>query len=171
MGAYNHYSVDKMNLLYTFALFPAIILAGPTSKFINSREARSVLKKGESRGFSGWIEETFRNSNLERECIEEQCNYEEWLERAENVHKTVRKEADQLISPTAAENFKNTYIQCYTKIKQMDLNDPNKVDFRSACIEVFLKETFPSYAGNSSDDSNENDDSSDDSHYDYSQNY
>jgi len=142
----------------------SIILAGPTSKFINSREARSVLKKAESRGFSGWVEETFRHSNLERECIEEQCNYEEWLERAENVHTTVRKEAKLLTNPTAAENFKNTYTQCYNKIKQMELDDPVKIDFRSACIEVFLKETFPD-----KQDSTQNDES--DSSEDYYQNY
>ena len=159
-----------MNLLFTIALFPAIILAGPTSKFINSREARSVLNKGESRGFSGWIEETFRSSNMERECIEEQCNYEEWLERAENVHKKVRQEAKLVVSPSAAENFKNTYVQCYNKIKQMNLNVPGKIDFRSTCIEVFLKETFPSYVQQHQDDNkNKNDDDvSDDSHYDYS---
>merc|ERR1712038_778488 len=133
----------KMNLLFTIALYPAIISAGPTSKFINSREARSVLKKGESKGFSGWIEETFRNSNLERECIEEQCSYEEWLERAENVHSTVRKEA-KLMRPTGDEKFKNMYTQCYNKIKQMELDDPSTIDFRMKCIEVFLKETFPS---------------------------
>merc|ERR1711877_56988 len=108
----------RMNfLLFTISSLPAIILAGPTSKFINSKEARSVLKKGESKGFSGWIEETFRNSNLERECIEEQCNYEEWLERAENVHSTVRQESRLLMNPFAAESFKNTYVQCYNKIK------------------------------------------------------
>merc|ERR1711980_42948 len=159
----------RMNLLFTIALCPAIILAGPTSKFINSREARSVLNKGESRGFSGWIEETFRSSNMERECIEEQCNYEEWLERAENVHKKVRQEAKLVVSPSAAENFKNTYVQCYNKIKQMNLNVPDKIDFRSTCIEVFLKETFPSYVQQHQDDNkNKNDDVFDDSHYDYS---
>merc|ERR1711877_17656 len=160
----------RMNfLLFTISSLPAIILAGPTSKFINSREARSVLNKGESRGFSGWIEETFRSSNMERECIEEQCNYEEWLERAENVHKKVRQEAKLVVSPSAAENFKNTYVQCYNKIKQMNLNVPGKIDFRSTCIEVFLKETFPSYVQQHQDDNkNKNDDDvSDDSHYDY----
>jgi len=162
----------KNHLLFAFAILPALTLAGPTSKFINSKEARSVLNKGESRGFSGWIEETFRNSNLERECIEEQCNYEEWLERAENVHTTVRKEAKLLIEPTAAENFKNTYTQCYNKIKQMELDDPQKVDFRSACIEVFLKETFPSYVGEQNNNNNDkNDDSNDNSNAYYSEDY
>jgi len=155
------------NLLFTIALFPALILAGPTSKFINSREARSVLNKGESKGFSGWIEETFRNSNLERECIEEQCNYEEWLERAENVHSTVRQESKLIMNPTAAESFKNTYTQCYNKIKQVGLNDPFELDFRSKCIEVFLKETFPAYVQDQNTNQNGNNNSNDDSIYDY----
>jgi len=156
--------------LFTIALFPAIILAGPTSKFLNSREARSVLNKGESKGFSGWIEETFRHSNLKRECIDEQCNYEEWLERAENVHSTVREEASKFTNPTGAEIFKNTYIQCYNKLKQMDLNQPDKIDFRSSCIEVFLKQTFPTQFPDSSqenDNSNNDRNDSNNSHYDY----
>merc|ERR1711976_742942 len=138
-------------------------------KIYKLKRSSSVLNKGESRGFSGWIEETFRSSNMERECIEEQCNYEEWLERAENVHKKVRREAKLVVSPSAAENFKNTYVQCYNKIKQMNLNVPGKIDFRSTCIEVFLKETFPSYVQQHQDDNkNKNDDVFDDSHYDYS---
>ena len=152
----------------TLSVFlPALI----SSHFISKRSANQALKRGESVGVKGFFEEVFRSSDMERECIEEQCNYEEWMERAENDYAGVRKEAKLLISPDAKTMFEDVYIQCYEKLKVMELNDPEKIDFRSSCVEVFLREAFPKYFEESKVDPDSDDDdgqdSNDSSHYDY----
>jgi len=151
----------KMQLL-ALAFLPAIITAaGIGSRQISSKDANGVLNKGESRGMGGFIEEVFRRSNVERECIEEQCGYEEWLEHAENDTHDIRKMAKMVTGPTASVRFSDYYIQCWEKVKTMKLDDPSLIDFRKACITTFLKETFPVMFMNETVDGEEG------NHYDY----
>lgn len=55
--------------------------------FLGSREASSVLQR-QRRANSNRLEEVIPG-NLERECIEEKCSYEEAREVFENEEKTV----------------------------------------------------------------------------------
>lgn len=156
--------------LLAFSFLPAIISGADIgSRLISSKDANGVLNKGESRGVSGFIEEVFRNSDLERECVEEQCKYEEWLERAENDFDDLRKTAELVTEPIASVRFNDYYIHCYEKVETMKLDEPNLIDFRKECIQTFLKETFPTYFMKEDDENKENYDDDDDTvdHYDY----
>ncbi len=63
--------------------------SGPSvSVFLNKDGASSVLQRVR-RGNSGFLEE-MKRGNLERECIEEICDYEEAREVFEDDTKTVR---------------------------------------------------------------------------------
>jgi hypothetical protein len=129
--------------LLALSFLPAIIsAAGIGSRLIGSKDANAVLSTGESRGFSGFIEE-FRPSDLQRECVEEQCDYEEWLERAENDHVGIRKYAKLVTGPTASVRFTDYYMTCWDKVTMMNLDEPGLIDFRKECIQTFLRETFP----------------------------
>lgn len=55
--------------------------------FIDKREANAVLQRGR-RANSGYLEE-LKKGNLERECVEEICDYEEAREVFENDDATV----------------------------------------------------------------------------------
>lgn len=56
--------------------------------FVERREASAVLRRWR-RANSGFLEE-MQQGNLERECIEEVCDYEEAREVFEDDDKTVR---------------------------------------------------------------------------------
>lgn len=55
--------------------------------FVERREANAVLRRWR-RANSGYLEEV-KQGNLERECVEEICNYEEAREVFENDEATV----------------------------------------------------------------------------------
>lgn len=63
----------------------------PISVFIENKEASSVLQR-QRRANSNRLEEVIPG-NLERECIEEKCSYEEAREVFENEEKTVSSNA------------------------------------------------------------------------------
>lgn len=63
----------------------------PISVFIENKEASSVLQR-QRRANSNRLEELIPG-NLERECIEEKCSYEEAREVFENEEKTVSIDA------------------------------------------------------------------------------
>lgn len=65
---------------------PALVPV-PISVFIENKEASSVLQR-QRRANSNRLEEVIPG-NLERECIEEKCSYEEAREVFENEEKTV----------------------------------------------------------------------------------
>lgn len=56
--------------------------------FLDPQQALSLLHRVR-RANSGFLEE-LRKGNLERECVEEQCNYEEAFEALESSTATVR---------------------------------------------------------------------------------
>ncbi len=58
------------------------------SVFVDRHEANAVLRRWR-RANSGFLEE-LKQGNLERECIEELCDYEEAREVFEDDDKTVR---------------------------------------------------------------------------------
>lgn len=58
-----------------------------SSVFVEKREANAVLQRWR-RANSGYLEEV-KQGNLERECVEEICNYEEAREVFENEDATV----------------------------------------------------------------------------------
>lgn len=57
--------------------------------FLDPQQALSLLQRVR-RANSGFLEE-MRRGNLERECIEEQCSYEEAFEALESNSATVRE--------------------------------------------------------------------------------
>ena len=63
-----------------------LLLYSGTSKIIEKREASSFLR---ARRANTGIEETLGGANLERECIEELCNYEEFREIDEDQRNQV----------------------------------------------------------------------------------
>lgn len=59
--------------------------------FLDPQQALLLLQRVR-RANSGFLEEV-RKGNLERECVEEQCSYEEAFEALESPSATVRPEA------------------------------------------------------------------------------
>lgn len=57
--------------------------------FLDPQQALSLLPRVR-RANSGFLEE-IRKGNLERECVEEQCSYEEAFEALESSSATVRE--------------------------------------------------------------------------------
>ena len=62
--------------------------------FLEKREANTLLPRSR-RANSGFLEE-LKQGNLERECVEEICDFEEAREVFEDDHKTVSRYADQI---------------------------------------------------------------------------
>lgn len=79
---------------------PASPVPVPTSVFIGSKEASSVLQR-QRRANSNRLEEVIPG-NLERECIEEKCSYEEAREVFENEEKTVSATFWQPLVPSSS---------------------------------------------------------------------
>lgn len=59
----------------------------PAAVFLAPQQALSLLQRVR-RANSGFLEE-LRKGNLERECVEEQCSYEEAFEALESPQETV----------------------------------------------------------------------------------
>merc|ERR1739848_485895 len=105
---------------FLFVALPAIIYASP---FAAKDQANQVLNRGQNtgifssiRGFT--LEEAFRSSNMERECVEESCTYEEYAERAENDIKDYRK----IVPGDVSQIFERVYKACRDKVQQAGLD-------------------------------------------------
>lgn len=72
--------MSRFGLLNVLLLLPV---------FVQKQEADSLLRRWR-RANSGFLEE-LKQGNLERECIEEVCDYEEAREVFEDEDKTVRR--------------------------------------------------------------------------------
>merc|ERR1739848_504289 len=108
-----------------------IVLAGVRNAFIiDEQKAKSALDKG---AFNGYWEEWFRSSNMERECIEEACSHEEYLERAENEYGVDIRKAD------TKGLFELNYYECYQSVVDAGLNTQGGVDLRPMCMDEFGK--------------------------------
>jgi len=93
----------------------------------DSREAKHFLRSKRANQF---MEERVKKSSLERECIEEICSGEEYLEFAENQTAGIRPEINLQI-------FEVYYKECMTVVSVNDLDDPKKLDMRGACLRTF----------------------------------
>lgn len=65
------------------------MLPSPPAVFLAPQHALSLLQRVR-RANSGLLEE-LRKGNLERECVEEQCSYEEAFEALESISDTVSR--------------------------------------------------------------------------------
>lgn len=63
--------------------------APPPAVFLDPQQALSLLQR--VRRANGVFVEELRKGNLERECVEEQCSYEEAREALESSSATVRE--------------------------------------------------------------------------------
>lgn len=61
----------------------------PPAVFLDPKQALSLLQR--VRRANGVFVEEMRRGNLERECVEEQCSYEEAREALESTSATVRE--------------------------------------------------------------------------------
>ena len=77
----------SISILFSFFTLICGVLSR-VSVFVEKREANGVLQRWR-RANSGFLEE-LQQGNLERECIEEICDYEEAREVFEDNDKTVR---------------------------------------------------------------------------------
>ncbi|MCI4387913.1 hypothetical protein PGIGA_G00079470 [Pangasianodon gigas] len=78
--------ISLLTLIYgIFILISNVSLTSSVSVFVSRQTAQSLLRQ--KRFNKGALEEVMRD-NLERECIEEKCNFEEAREVFENVEKT-----------------------------------------------------------------------------------
>ena len=107
------------------------VLASPPS-FLNKPEANSFIHSRAKRYNSGNFEEASTRANYERECIEEICSMEEYLEVAENLVKNhVRPRA-------RSDDFKIIYQDCW---RAMDGSEYAKrsasVNFKKACFLAY----------------------------------
>ena len=79
---------------------------------ITKKEAFEVFLSREKRYNRGVGEELVRPSNLERECVEEYCSKEEYLEAMENDYPDVRS------CDKCHESYKNCLPESYSKYKR-----------------------------------------------------
>ncbi|XP_036413369.1 coagulation factor VII [Colossoma macropomum] len=75
-----------MQLLSLFSLILSLCCCNSASVFVKRNEAHGVLTRTK-RANSGWFEE-LKMGNLERECLEEKCSYEEAREVFEHTEVT-----------------------------------------------------------------------------------
>ena len=95
-----------MNFLTLFWILATLSLT--TAFTISERFAKQVLSRIK-RANAG--EETFRRSDLDRECMDEQCSAEEYLEYAENIDKNVRNKFNSHL-------FEVNYVECSVALSE-----------------------------------------------------
>lgn len=78
------------------------------SVFLPADAAHSVLRRLRRANF---LLEEMKQGNIQRECREEVCTYEEAREAFENDEKTVRGRQTNHITPTISHVFKAKYTQ------------------------------------------------------------
>merc|ERR1712226_732089 len=94
----------------TFLLL-ALVSISTFGLLIDEKKAKTALgsRKLNSGAFNGYWEEWFRSSSMERECLEESCGFEEYLERAENDIPGIR-------SADVGTLFEQNYYECYQAV-------------------------------------------------------
>ena len=109
---------------------------------ISERFAKQVLNRVR-RANAG--EETFRRSDLDRECVDEQCSAEEYLEYAENIDKKVRDKFNAYL-------FEVNYVECSVALSESPILTNQTVinalkyalgfHVRGACLHNFELESM-----------------------------
>lgn len=111
---------------FLFLIFFAIY--GAESIFQTKQSAMRVLQRQRRAG-----QEVLKRSNFERECVEELCDTEEYLEAQENHIPTIRMDHSQ------SEDLKlafTKYTECRNKILEVGLDDPSYIDLRQVCFDI-----------------------------------
>merc|ERR1712126_406920 len=94
--------------------------------------ANSRLQPRQKRANSG--EEAFTSGDLQRECIEELCNWEEFKEIKENVEANVRSNDYET---NYKKNFETFYAECHKQVVDAQLDDSETVDMRPNCMVLY----------------------------------
>lgn len=118
------------------ALSTLVILASATNALIlPESSAKSLLRPREKRANS--FGEEALPSNFERECVEEACTHEEYMESAENSLRGVRTGSD-------SQMFEIYYAECRLAVQAAGLDgrvngrlDVNKVNLAPACMKLY----------------------------------
>ena len=123
-----------------FIIFSVFTLS--KSFTISERFAKQVLNRVR-RANAG--EETFRRSDLDRECVDEQCSAEEYLEYAENIDKKVRDKFNAYL-------FEVNYVECSVALSESPILTNQTVinalkyalgfHVRGACLHNFELESM-----------------------------
>merc|ERR1712226_1510717 len=127
----------------TVALVLTLALAS-NAFTLDEKVAKSALNS-RARRANGGVEEQGKGSNVERECVEETCNWEEYLEIAENSDSQVRNSVvQQSRSSQSGESrlqtlFNTLYLDCHTKVVAAGLDDERAIDFRPHCYHTFFQ--------------------------------
>merc|ERR1712178_213256 len=79
-----------------------------------------------------FTEEWTKRSDHKRECVEEKCNVEEYLEAAENFNQKERFPVDTSL-------FETYYKTCYEAVVANGLADPQRADLWGFCLSNFEK--------------------------------
>merc|ERR1712226_1231724 len=125
----------------TMKTFQLLFIPFVTSVTLHEREAKSALSSSRSKRANGALEESRRSSHLERECVEETCSWEEYLEIAENTVSRVResmRRAELAHSNPTLEVFDKYYTNCHQKVIAAGLDDKSNIDFRPHCMKTFF---------------------------------
>lgn len=121
--------MTKLNLVL-IAMTSSFFATCSMSENLQIAEAQAKTVLNHVRRGNGAGEETFRPSNYERECIEEVCSLEEYLESAENYNSGNR-------FTVKAGLFEHYYRECMTLVNGNGLNNPEAIDLRGACMAAF----------------------------------
>merc|ERR1712110_933323 len=135
MGTSNY---TTMKIAHIIALTVQIVSAA--TQFISPEEAKLTIHTRERRA-NDFFEEKIKPSSRERECVEELCDKEEYIEMSENYN-----DGDRENFNFDVESFETYYTECMKDVNSNGLNKPAHVDLRGACIVAFEKKNEQQFA-------------------------
>merc|ERR1712046_298264 len=142
MGAVEeNYSLNKYIKIMKLAIMASIFIISSTTTYaftISENEAKSAIVADRAR------RATF-GSNNDRECIQKQCQWEEYLEGRENLDKTlgvnVRKELEDSQSRSGSQwhkdLFEKWYTNCWKLVTDACLNE-SPFNFQHDCYTKYF---------------------------------
>merc|ERR1712168_1727542 len=115
-----HTKIHHPTMRHAYLILVGVLARALATSQIDKKDAQSGFLR--VKRANQWAEETRKSSNLERECVEEICSVEEYVEQAEN--EIGRKKALMLNK----DKFQSHYRECMTIVNKNRLNDPKKID-------------------------------------------
>merc|ERR1712117_878161 len=101
---------------FAIIFFPIII----NGHFLPAEKAKALLSRQKrGSGFFGWLEKTFTKtftSSIDRDCVEESCDFEEYIEAKENEFsgKAIDLREQIKLKPMIETHFNRFYVNCET---------------------------------------------------------
>lgn len=127
---FTHESSTTMKLLLALSL--SCLSLAAANPFLEESEAKSLLHSRSKRANKS-IEEATMPADFERECIEELCSAEEYMEAFENV--SVKNARPKM---SRNNDFKDIYQDCWNVMDRNTYTRTSKhMNFKKACFLAY----------------------------------